>query len=175
MRILIVEDNSLNFIVLQKILSSMLGNEHIIENAVDGDKAIYALNHHEPYDLIFMDSELPGNLDGESITKTARKLEQIKDNIHISTIITWTTTRVRGNDKPFEGADDIIDKPVQRFQLETILVKFNFFKVKTIAQPETPKVEKTSSDFLGFFKALFFSHESKTTPNQDDNTKNKLR
>ncbi|MCY7285608.1 MAG: response regulator [Cyanobacteria bacterium CAN_BIN43] len=123
-RILIVEDNVLNRLLLNKLLSS-LGFE--IQEAEDGQAAIALWQEWQPH-LIFMDMYMP-IVDGYEATQKIRELEE-KHNAHnaptsvssrsLTKIIALTASvSVEKRQKSLSaGCDDFVSKP---FRLEELL------------------------------------------------------
>jgi PAS domain S-box-containing protein len=119
-RILIVEDNVLNRLLLNKLLSS-LGFE--IQEAEDGQAAIALWQEWQPH-LIFMDMYMPV-VDGYEATQKIRELE--KDNTHTA-VFSRSPTKIialtasvfveKRQESLSAGCDDFVNKP---FRLEELL------------------------------------------------------
>ena len=79
MKSLVVEDNLMSRILLQKILAPY-GETHV---AVDGKEAIIAfrisIEEKQPYDLICLDIMMP-EMDGHAVLKEIRKIEDADDS-----------------------------------------------------------------------------------------------
>jgi two-component system chemotaxis response regulator CheY len=74
MKTLIVEDNFVNRLILQKFLNTY-GATHIAVNGKEAIEAVLlALNADEPYDLICMDVLMP-EMDGMTALRHIRELE----------------------------------------------------------------------------------------------------
>jgi len=110
-KVLLVEDNEINFKLFSKILKNLNIDYDI---AINGVEAVTAFELND-YDLIFMDVQLP-IMDGYETTKKIRELENGKRHIPI---IAMTAYAMEGDrDKCIEaGMDDYISKPVM---LETV-------------------------------------------------------
>lgn len=118
MRILIAEDNPLN----QKVLVVMLKRLGYRADAVaDGKEVIEALGRQD-YDLVLMDIKMP-EMDGITATKVIRKL--LPENG--PKIVAITAFALDGDrEKCLEaGMDDYIAKPVQKTDLEAVLMKYS--------------------------------------------------
>ena len=108
-RILVVEDNTVNQKVAQGILSKFGVR---IDLAADGKEAISALEQL-PYDLVFMDCQMPV-LDGYDATRQIRDLDsKVKD--HAIPVVAMTANAMQGDRDHCiaAGMDDYISKPVQ--------------------------------------------------------------
>lgn len=106
-RVLVVEDNSINQFVAQRMLGR-LGCE--VELAADGHEAIGRLAR-ERFDLVFMDCGLPG-LDGYEVTRQLRALEQGEAH---TPVIAMTAAALAGDRERCLGAgmDDYLTKPLE--------------------------------------------------------------
>ena len=117
-RILLVEDNPINQIVISKMLAQTGCS---LETADDGEKAIARLLEIE-VDLILMDCQMP-NMDGYECTREIRKNVQQFGDV---TIIAITANAFEEDKKKclHVGMDDFISKPVDRAQLYNCLKKW---------------------------------------------------
>ena len=127
MRILLVEDNPINQIVVSEILK--LGGV-IITTAENGLEAIEFLNKKE-YDVVLMDVQMP-KLDGIEATKIIRG--RLKNDVPV---IAMTAHVMQGDrDKCLEaGMNDFISKPIDRehlfLMLETYFAAAKYHTDKT--------------------------------------------
>ena len=114
-RILVVEDNAVNQMVIKKFLRKW--NAHM-DTAHNGLEAINILKN-EKYDLILMDLQMP-EMDGFTATKKIRAMRQ--GNLHDIPIIALTASvQVNSKHRVFEvGMDDFVTKP---FNPEELLQK----------------------------------------------------
>jgi CheY-like chemotaxis protein len=105
-RILLAEDNPIN----QKLAARMLEKRgHTVVIAADGHEALAALDK-EPFDLVFMDVQMPG-MDGLEATKALREKEKTTGN-HLR-IVAMTAHAMTGDRERClaAGMDGYIAKP----------------------------------------------------------------
>lgn len=114
-RLLLVEDNPVNLLVAQKLLSA-LGFE--CETAANGDIALKRMQV-EHFDLILMDCQMPV-LDGYAATRRWREVEAQRDTSGRLPIVAMTANAMAGDRQRCldAGMDDYLAKPVSREQLE---------------------------------------------------------
>ncbi|HEY1036937.1 MAG TPA: response regulator, partial [Pseudoxanthomonas sp.] len=117
-RLLLVEDNPVNLLVAQKLLSA-LGFE--CETAANGDIALKRMQV-EHFDLILMDCQMPV-LDGYAATRRWREVEAQRDTSGRLPIVAMTANAMAGDRQRCldAGMDDYLAKPVSREQLEGCL------------------------------------------------------
>jgi two-component system cell cycle response regulator DivK len=110
-RIVVVEDNSDNRLLLQAILS----NKYEITDYETGIEALDGMTAHPP-DLILLDISLPG-MDGTEVLKRMRAAPDLKS----LPVIALTAHAMTGDRERFLGAgfDDYVTKPLVD---ETILL-----------------------------------------------------
>jgi CheY-like chemotaxis protein len=105
-RILLVEDEEYNIVLMTDLLEKMLGHEVMV--AVDGTEAIQMAHEHQP-DLILMDLNLP-KLDGWETTRSLKASEACR---HIPVLAVTAHTMVGDREHALEaGCDDFFPKPV---------------------------------------------------------------
>ena len=110
-RVLVVEDNEINQIVIKEQLKGIGVKVDLAENGKLGvEKLLLSIHKGEPYDLILMDYHMPVQ-DGLSATKEIRKLGGIGKSIPI---IALTANALAGEkEKCLEaGMTDFLSKPV---------------------------------------------------------------
>jgi signal transduction histidine kinase/CheY-like chemotaxis protein len=117
-RLLLVEDNPVNLLVAQKLLS-VLGYE--CDSAPNGE---VALSHMASgvYDLVLMDCQMPV-LDGYSATRRWREHEAGQGPGKRLAIVAMTANAMAGDRQRCldAGMDDYLSKPVSRDQLDACL------------------------------------------------------
>lgn len=116
-KVLIVEDNKTNQILLCALLDD-LGLECAVVN--NGLEAIEAVKKAR-YDLILMDENMP-IMNGSEATKIIKTLDGVKD----IPIIAVTANALKGDKETFleSGMDDYISKPIDAVKLEKIIKKY---------------------------------------------------
>lgn len=119
--ILVVEDNPLNQVVLDEMLTHLGCKTKIVDT---GNKALQAIEK-EDFDLIFMDCHLP-ELDGFAITEKIREHEKEDEDSGKQIIIALTAdTLISTKERCFSvGMDDYLTKPVQIMKLQSTLSKY---------------------------------------------------
>lgn len=165
LRVLVVDDNKVN----QEVMVRMLNLEGLknIDIANDGNEAIEqtkeALESQEPYDVIFMDIQMP-NLDGRQATKILRGEMDVK--IPIVAVSAFT-----GDENVQQclavGMSLFLAKPLRRPHLHKLLLTLNDLAV----MPPLPE-ESVGGDILGHPSSASLS---KTTSSADHNRKALLR
>ena len=115
---LIVDDNKEN-LFLTKLL---LNKYNIIADIVDtGNECIKKIKLEEEYDIIFMDIMMP-EIDGVEVMHSLKEL----DGYNLPPIVALTGNALPGMKASYmkEGFDDYISKPIEKKELERVLIKF---------------------------------------------------
>ena len=118
--ILVAEDNLTNQIIAKKFLAKMGVDVKIVNNgqaAVDAFKAM-------PFDLIFMDCQMPV-MDGYEATSIIRKIEKEK-NLRPMPIVALTAN-ASSDDRilcELSGMSDVVTKPFNKADLSECLLKW---------------------------------------------------
>lgn len=123
-RILLVEDQLTNRLVIENILENMgLRTVH----AENGEEAVQKARM-ESFDLVLMDVQMPV-MNGFDATRAIRKLEQ-QDNRGHMPIVAVTANAMQGDrEKCLEsGMDDYIAKPIQIAELQAMIERFLYGK-----------------------------------------------
>lgn len=120
-KILYAEDNSVNQVVAQKMLARMGYNE--LDIAADGQIALKMIKESGPYDIVFMDIQMP-NMGGVEATEKIRLWEKASH----TPIIALTANAMKGDRERFieAGMDDYLSKPFKREQIKDIINKWVF-------------------------------------------------
>ena len=118
LRILVAEDNLINQKVALRMLERMGYRADI---AANGLEAVAAL-HRQPYDLIFMDVQMP-EMDGVEATI---QIKQEWPTAQHPTIVAMTANALDGEREKYLaiGMDDYISKPVRPLELAAVLKKY---------------------------------------------------
>ncbi len=119
LRILLAEDNPVN----QRVASRLLEKRgHRVQVVADGREAVMALSK-EPFDLVFMDMQMP-EMDGFEATTEIRKKEAGGPN-HLP-IIALTAHAMKGDRERClaAGMDGYLSKPIRPVELDEVLEKY---------------------------------------------------
>lgn len=117
--ILVVDDNQVNLMVAQGLLSQY----HIqTELAASGQEAIDLLSKGKQYDIILMDHMMP-EMDG---IETVQRIRRMKIPQAKAPIVALTANAVKGVEAMFlsSGMDDFLPKPIQIADLTRVLKKW---------------------------------------------------
>lgn len=137
LNILVCEDNDMNQMVMEAILSSLGHSFEFANNGKEGLKLFVS----KKFDLIFMDFQMP-IMDGLEATKRMRGYE--KKNVKKPTkIIAMTANAIKNQEKKARqyGMNDYISKPVTLEQVEKC-IKENAAKFDSV---ETEEIESQAS------------------------------
>ena len=117
-RVLLVEDNPVNLMVGQRLLS-VLGVD--CDTAYNGEAALMRMQASR-YDLVLMDCQMPV-MDGYTATRRWRDGERAAQDGHHLPIIAMTANAMAGDRQKCidAGMDDYLAKPVTRAELERCL------------------------------------------------------
>jgi PAS domain S-box-containing protein len=118
LRILLAEDNPINQKVARRLLELMGHDVSVVEN---GRLALESWQKN-PYDLIFMDVQMP-EMDGFAATRAIRRKE--KTGGPRTPIVAMTAHALKGDREKClkAGMDDYIAKPVKSAELKNIIEK----------------------------------------------------
>lgn len=119
-RLLLVEDDRVNQVVMKKILDRM---KITVDYAENGKIAVTKWEENV-YDLIFMDIQMP-EMDGIAATKRIRTLEK-RSGRKKTPIIALTAYALEGDEAIFmaSGMDGYMSKPVQSATLTKVIKKY---------------------------------------------------
>ncbi len=116
-RILVVEDNPDNRILIADVLDSM---DYEVIIATDGEEGVKKASSDRP-DLILMDISLP-QMDGLTATRHIKEMPELK---HIPIIALTAHAMVGDRERALEaGCDDYASKPIDLKELATKLTHF---------------------------------------------------
>src|SRR5690606_18612952 len=145
-RVLLVEDNPVNLMVGQRLLS-VLGIT--CDTASNGEAALLRMEASR-YDIVLMDCQMPV-MDGYSATRRWREMEEeAGDGRHVP-IIAMTANAMAGDRQKCldAGMDDYLAKPVTRSELERTLARWwNAEAAAAAAQRESYEVDPETGDML---------------------------
>ena len=118
-RVLIVEDNQVNQLVLVRMLESMGIAPELAGDGVEAVERVRAAQAERPYALIFMDCMMP-RMDGLEATRVIRSEEEGDQRVYIIAV----TANALANDRSkclAVGMDDYLPKPVTPLALHEAL------------------------------------------------------
>lgn len=116
-RILVVEDNRDNMILIVDILESL---DFDVIQAHDGEQGVSLASSEQP-DLILMDLSLP-KMDGWTATRKIKESDDLKE---IPIIALTAHAMVGDRERALEaGCDDYMTKPINLQVLATMLTRF---------------------------------------------------
>lgn len=123
LRVLVVDDNAVNLKVAAAMLHR-LGCQ--VVTARDGEEGVRIWFEQKPFDLIFMDCQMP-NLDGYLATGRIRGLEASTPGGGRVPIIAITANAMQGEkERCLEaGMDDYLSKPVQIARMRAVLQQWS--------------------------------------------------
>ena len=115
LRVLIIEDNKVNQMVLDRTLQKLGHHTHLADDGLEGYQATKAA----PYDLILMDCQMP-NMDGFECTQLIRS----SNNMNRNTLIIAITANASDLDKEYclnSGMNDYRKKPIEPHTIKEII------------------------------------------------------
>jgi two-component system, sensor histidine kinase len=119
LKVLLIDDNAVNLKVATAMLQR-LGCRVVA--ARDGEEGVKAWFDQKPFDLVFMDCQMPG-LDGYQATARIRSLESPSQGRGRVPIIALTANAMQGERERCQeaGMDDYLSKPVQIARMRAVL------------------------------------------------------
>ena len=120
-RVLVVEDNEVNAMVVRGMLEQMGVQADL---AVDGQKALAAMNE-TPYDLVLMDCQMPV-LDGWEATRLWRAREtRLRQNQRVPIVALTASAAAGERERCLQaGMDDYLSKPFTREALGALVDRY---------------------------------------------------
>ena len=136
--VLLVEDNPINLLVAQRLLT--LSNFSYV-SAENGQVALDLL-HDNMFDLVLMDCQMPV-MDGYQATKVWRLFEaSCNSNRHIPIIAMTANAMAEDRQKCLDaGMDDYLSKPVDRNLLKRTLLKWLKFETTNFDTETSPEAD----------------------------------
>ena len=120
-KVLVAEDNAVN----QKVVLMMLGRFGVdVDVAHNGQLAVDAITGADDYDLVFMDVQMPV-MGGHEATRRIRALEAGSDGPRTPIIAMTASATAKDRESCLNaGMDDFVSKPMQKKQLEAVLLRW---------------------------------------------------
>ena len=119
-RVLCVDDNPANLLLLETLLTDMGGDVDAVSSGADALEAV----KRKSFDLVFMDVQMPG-MDGRQATEAIRQWEVENGQPPLPVIA--LTAHALSNEKRSllqSGLDDYLTKPISERQLAQVILKW---------------------------------------------------
>jgi len=119
-RVLAVDDDLTNRIIIGKILDRFEVNYEVVES---GEQAIEAIKDRE-FHIVLMDIEMPG-MDGYEVTKEIRRVERMNNQDPLNIVALSAHTDVEFKEKArLSGMNEFLSKPVKISDLKALIESF---------------------------------------------------
>ncbi len=141
-KILCVDDNAANLLLVQTLLEDLGAQVVAVDNGYAAVQAVQA----EPFDLVFMDVQMPG-MDGRACTEQIRLWEKTQSGSPLP--IVALTAHAMANEKRallHSGMDDYLTKPISERQLAQVVMKWAGLSLGTSAQELTNEQQGESRE-----------------------------
>ncbi len=145
-RILVMDDNPMNLMVLKNLLKQTLLR---IDTADDGDEGLMMSNVAK-YDMIFFDHMMPGK-DG---IETLHEMRSQQSNPNLKTpCVCLTANAISGAREQYiaEGFDDYLSKPIDAEKIENMLIRYlpkDKVVIEVVHEKETDREEQNENCIL---------------------------
>ncbi|MGF7048099.1 PAS domain S-box-containing protein [Paenibacillus sp. DS2015] len=118
-KILIAEDNEINQFVIKKVIEKLGYNSTVVKN---GAEAVEAFKRY-PYDIIFMDVQMPF-MNGLEATTIIKETLSSQDK---PMIVAVTANAIKGDREKYlaSGFDDYISKPIHMDAVSKVIEKYH--------------------------------------------------
>lgn len=125
MKMLVVDDEFNNRILLSKILESYGSVDMVIDGQEAVDAFVLAHTEKEPYAIIFMDIMMP-NMDGHQAVQTVRKKEAemgILPQEEVKIVMVTALDSAKDAMKAYyrDGCTDYVTKPITKKKIDDVL------------------------------------------------------
>lgn len=119
-RVLCVDDNPANLLLLETLLTDMGGDVDAVSSGADALEAV----KRKSFDLVFMDVQMPG-MDGRQTTEAIRQWE-IENGQPPMPVIALTAHALSNEKRSLlqSGLDDYLTKPISERQLAQVILKW---------------------------------------------------
>nr|WP_254621369.1 response regulator [Stutzerimonas stutzeri] len=119
-RVLCVDDNPANLLLLETLLTDMGGDVDAVSSGAEALEAV----KHKSFDLVFMDVQMPG-MDGRQTTEAIRQWE-IENGQPPMPVIALTAHALSNEKRSLlqSGLDDYLTKPISERQLAQVILKW---------------------------------------------------
>jgi PAS domain S-box-containing protein len=129
LRVLVVEDNSTNRVVVREMLEQA---GHTVEEAHNGQEGV-AMAARRSYDLVLMDISMPV-LDGVEATRIIRAAESPDQRVPIVAV---TAHALPGDIERFHdaGLNEVLVKPISRASLAAVVARLSHHRIAVTTEP----------------------------------------
>ncbi|MBC3464668.1 response regulator [Pseudomonas sp. RW10S2] len=148
-RILCVDDNPANLLLVQTLLEGMGAAVVAVDNGFSAVQAV----QDEPFDLVLMDVQMPG-MDGCACTEQIRRWETSQSSPPLP--IVALTAHAMANEKRallHSGMDDYLTKPISERQLAQVVMKWTGLSLGT------PSLDRATERFPDGNELKVLDHE----------------
>ncbi|CAN5372032.1 hypothetical protein BH09VER1_BH09VER1_06000 [soil metagenome] len=122
-RVLVVEDNRINRILAQKMLSSLGVESHSAEN---GQQCV-DLHREVPFDIILMDVQMP-LVDGLEATRLIRELDRHRPGVKPVVVALTADAMIGDRERCLAaGMDDYLSKPIRLDALAALIERYGLY------------------------------------------------
>jgi CheY-like chemotaxis protein len=116
-RILVAEDTVVNQVVIRRMLDRLGYEADVVASGTEALAALVA----RPYDLVFMDMQMP-DMDGLEATRRIRRLEADRGDVPVQVIALTANVSPEDRAACFEaGMNSFLGKPLRIEELRTVL------------------------------------------------------
>jgi len=138
LRVLVAEDNSVNQLLMTRLLEK---RGHRVMMSANGREALEALEK-DSYDLVLMDVQMP-EMDGLEATARLRKKEKDRGVIRLP-VIALTAHAMKGDQERClaAGMDGYLTKPIRPKQLDELLQKYVALRTESTKASEALGLSK---------------------------------
>ncbi len=137
-RILVLDDNETNRIILEKMLRSFGCEPHLASNGITALAMMHeAASQGTPYDLLLTDMQMP-HMDGIEVARLVKANKDIKKTI----VMLLTSMRLRHDDPVLQtaGVAALLTKPIKQSQLFDVISDLTSDEPVTALAAKQPEI-----------------------------------
>ncbi|MEH0153946.1 ATP-binding protein [Limibacter armeniacum] len=157
-RILVVEDNKMNSLVVTSFLNNW---DAEIDYASNGKEALHKIRQKD-FDIVLMDLQMP-DMDGYQVTEHIKNMEGGSfSNLSVIALTASSWTEVEKRRKSTVGFDDYLQKPFVPEQLYNKLAKYAAHKINKETQKRNGSVKEKTLEMINLQGVLDMSNGEPT-------------